>query len=158
MRGTLTALLGSVVLIASAMIWPVDVEAKGKWPMTWSGSDKNWTSELIIIKNRPGTRYQYNVALFAAKKKPGADKCVAKFGLRDKGVLRFPQEITTTSRRPEVVASYWVFDPGRAKYLKGRVGVKTNGKCIWTLVLSGPRKGLPPESALSSPPANSSVG
>jgi hypothetical protein len=147
MRSTLIALAGSLVLVASAMmISPADVEAKGKWPKVWTGTDKNWTSKPFKIKNRPGTDLQYNYVVFTAKKKPGTNKCVAKFGLRDKGVLKLSQEITTSSRRPKVVTGAWVFDPPDwATQLKGRVGVKTNGKCVWSLALLGPRKGQPPE-------------
>jgi hypothetical protein len=33
--------------------------------------------------------------------------------------------------------------PGELAFLRGRVGVKTDGGCLWRVTLCGPRKGAP---------------
>ena len=145
MRSALVVLVGSIVLVATAlMTGPAPVESKGAWPMTWKGDDKNWTSKPFVIRNRPGTDLQHNYVVLTVKKKPGRDRCVAKVGFRHKGVIKFPLEIESQSRRPKTVVGYWVFSvPDEVAFLRGRLGVKTNGGCLWWVTLSGPRKGEP---------------
>ncbi len=145
MRSTLLVLIGSVVLVASAMmIWPADVDSKAKWPMAWKNDHKTWTSKPVIIANRPGL-YQHNVMAFTVKKKPGSDRCAAKYGLREKGRLHQPLGVTNESSRPKTVWSAVVFELPDSMSGKGfvRLGVQTNGNCEWRLRFWGPRKGEP---------------
>ena len=145
MRSTLLALLGSMVLVASAMMLaPADVESKGKWPMTWKDDDKNWTSKPVIVGNRPGL-FQHHIMAFTVNKKPGRDRCVAKFGVRQKGRLKSPLEVSSVSRKPKTVIAFiqYKFPDSQTGKGFGRFGVKTNGNCEWRLRLWGPRKGKP---------------
>jgi hypothetical protein len=145
MRSTLIAVFTSFVLAASvALVAPTDAESKGKWPMIWKSDDKNWSSGWVLIGNRPGL-YQHNILAFTVKKKPGSDRCVAKFSIRKRGVLMQPLRVTSDSRRPETHMATMTFKipDSWSRRLWGRFGVKTNGDCEWRLRVWGPRQGKP---------------
>jgi hypothetical protein len=146
MRDPMLALFGSMLLVlATLLAAPSDVEAKGKWPMSWANSRKTFTSKAFVVSNRPWTVLQYHVGTLVARKKPGRDRCVARVSMFQPGNAGPEVKLTNRSRRAKVIAAVWQWDMSEApKKLFMRIRVRTNGNCVWAFALSGPRKGEAP--------------
>lgn len=146
MRNTMMALFGSMVLVMAAVLTtPVDVEAKGKWPMSWSDSRKTFTSKAFVVSNRPGTDLQYHIGTLVAMKKPGRNRCVARVSMFQPGLAGPELKLINQTRRMKAIAGAWQWDMTDApKKAFMRIRVRTNGNCVWAFALSGPRKGEAP--------------
>jgi len=150
MRTVLVALLGSLVLAASALMTaPAGAYSKDSWPMTWNGVGS--TSRTIDVGIRKGTDVQHQIAVLGVRKRPGHDqRCTARMYLYPAFVERPDDALTVKTYRSKwkTGAVAWQEDTTglrKGSTMRMRVDVRTNGHCQWVVVLTGPRVGMPDE-------------
>jgi len=146
MRSMLIAVLAIVLALTTVMISPADVEAKGKWPKTWEGTQKFFTSKTFWVKDRPVGEVQHHIAALAVKRRPGRGPCWARAKMFQVGLPSGGTwfALRNESRRVKATAVAIVWDMSEVSgKVPFRVRVQSNRNCRWALALGGPRLGEP---------------